>query len=74
MNRKKGAFRLAILISILIVALGVLVIALSRDEDIGVGICIFGPVFVWFIYFGFWFVLKGFDRRCVRIARKTLES
>lgn len=61
MNRKKGTLRIAIVLSILSIALGVLLLASGADEEVGFSICVFGPVFVWISYWGFWFVLKGFD-------------
>ncbi len=61
MNRKKGILRLAIVLSVVFVVLGVMIGASGGDEDFAFRVGIFGPVLVWICCWGFWFVLKGFE-------------
>ena len=78
MNRKKGTLRLAIVLSVVFVVLGVMIGASGGDEDFVFTIGIFGPVLVWICYWGFWFILKGFEahqcENCERSIGKLEEQ
>ncbi len=72
MNRKKGILRLAIVLTILSVMFGVMIGAAGGDEEVALTIGIFGPVFIWICYWGFWFVLKGFDAHQCENCEKNI--
>ncbi len=78
MNIKKGTFRLAIVLSILSVVLGVMILGSGGDEDVAATIAFCGPVLILICYLGFWFVIKGFKAQhcenCERNIGKLEES
>ena len=71
MNKKMGTLRLAIVLSVVFFVLGVMMEALY-GEDLFFAIGIFGPILVWICYWGFWFVLKGFDSHQCENCEKNI--
>lgn len=72
MNRKKGTLRLAIVLSVICIVIAVMISAAGGDEDFALTIGIFGPVLVWICYWGFWFVLNGFEAQQCKNCEKNI--
>jgi len=67
-----GIWRLAIVLSVLSIVLGVMIAASGGDEEVAGTIGILGPVFIWICSWGFCFVLKGFDAHQCESCEKNI--
>ena len=74
MNRKNGIFRLTQVLSVVFIVFGIMIATSGGDEDFALTIGILGPVLVWILYGGFWYVLKGFQSQNCENCEKTIEK
>jgi DNA-directed RNA polymerase subunit RPC12/RpoP len=59
MNRKKGVLRITIVLCIVFLVYGAMRSPFDGDAFITIGVS--GSVIAWICYWGFWFVLRGFN-------------
>ena len=69
---KKGTLRISIVLSALSIVLGLMIGGPGGDEDAGLAVGIFGPILIWLCFFGFWFVLKGFEAQQCENCEKNI--